>query len=164
MKRRLRLLRPLKRRQINSLDRHSSRPLSAEGVGPCDARLSGAGITLFQDIIMRQRTRYSAVAMLLHWSIAALIIANLFLGWRMGFLKGLAQFDMFQLHKSVGITVLVLSIVRLVWRMLNPVPPLPAGMKGWEVAAAHVTHWAFYGLMIGLPLTGWTVVSVSPWN
>ena len=62
---------------------------------------------------MRQRTRYSAVAMLLHWSIAALIIANLFLGWRMGFLKGLAQFDMFQLHKSVGITVLVLSIVRL---------------------------------------------------
>ena len=113
---------------------------------------------------MRQRTRYSAVAMLLHWSIAALIIANLFLGWRMGFLKGLAQFDMFQLHKSVGITVLVLSIVRLVWRMLNPVPPLPAGKKGWEVAAAHVTHWAFYGLMIGLPLTGWAVVSVSPWN
>jgi cytochrome b561 len=113
---------------------------------------------------MRSRNRYTVVAMLLHWIIAAMILTNLFLGWRMSFLKGLAQFDMFQLHKSVGITVLVLSVGRLAWRLLNPAPPLPAGMLGWEKAAAHGTHWLFYLMMIGMPLTGWAMVSVSPWN
>jgi cytochrome b561 len=113
---------------------------------------------------MRSQHRYSAVAILLHWGIAALILLNLFLGWRMGFLKGLSQFDMFQLHKSVGITVLVLSVARLLWRLTHPAPPLPAGMRPWEKAAAHGTHWLFYGMMIGMPLTGWAMVSVSPWN
>lgn len=110
------------------------------------------------------RTRYSAVAMAFHWVIAALIVVNLTLGWRMGFLKGMAQFTTFQLHKSVGITVLVLSLGRLAWRLLNPPPPLPAGMRRWERAAAHATHGFFYVMMIGMPLTGWAMVSVSPMN
>ncbi|MFA6605555.1 MAG: cytochrome b/b6 domain-containing protein [Sphingomonas sp.] len=110
------------------------------------------------------RTRYSAIAILLHWAIAALILANLLLGWRMGYLKGLAQFDMFQLHKSIGITVLLLSVARLGWRMLNPPPPLLISMKTWERRAAGTTHWLFYGLMIGMPLTGWAMVSVSAYN
>lgn len=108
--------------------------------------------------------RYSHVAMLLHWIIAAMILVNLGLGWRMSFLKGMAQFDMFQLHKSVGITVLVLSVVRLVWRLLHPAPALPATMSAWERFGAHATHWFFYLMMIGMPLTGWAMVSVSPWN
>ena len=58
--------------------------------------------------------------MVLHWTIAALILNNLGLGWRMIFLKGLAQFEPFQLHKSIGITVLMLSVVRLAWRLMNP--------------------------------------------
>lgn len=110
------------------------------------------------------RTRYSAVAILLHWAIAALILANLLLGWRMGFLKGLAQFDMFQLHKSIGITVLLLSLARLGWRLRNPPPPLLAPMTLWERQIAGTTHWLFYGLMIGMPLTGWAMVSVSAYN
>lgn len=76
----------------------------------------------------------------------------------------MAKFTMFQLHKSVGITVLLLSVVRLAWRLVNPAPPLPTGMKGWERFAAHATHGFFYLMMIGMPLTGWAVVSVSPWN
>lgn len=111
-----------------------------------------------------RRTRYSAVAMILHWIIALAILTNLALGWRMGFLTGMAQFTMFQLHKSVGITVLVLSLARLAWRLLNPPPPLPAEMKPWERLAAHGTHTFFYVMMIGMPLTGWAMVSVSPWN
>jgi cytochrome b561 len=79
---------------------------------------------LIQEDIMSVRTRYFHGAMLLHWVIAALILTNLVLGWRMSFLKGLAQFDMFQLHKSVGITVLVLSILRLGWRLTHPAPAL----------------------------------------
>ncbi len=110
------------------------------------------------------RTRYSAVAILLHWLIAVLILANLLLGWRMGYLKGLAQFDMFQLHKSIGITVLLLSVARLGWRIVNPPPPLLVPMRTWERRAAGATHWLFYGLIIGMPLTGWAMVSVSAYN
>jgi len=110
------------------------------------------------------RTRYSAVAIAFHWIIAALILLNLALGWRMGFLSGMAQFTMFQLHKSVGMTVLVLSVARLGWRWLNPPPALPVAMKPWERAAAHATHIFFYVMIIGMPLTGWAMVSVSPLN
>lgn len=113
---------------------------------------------------MTKPSRYTTVAIALHWAIAALIFANLFLGWRMGFLKGLSQFDMFQLHKSVGITILLLSVARLGWRLLNPPPALPAAMRGWERLAAHAAHWAFYAIMIVMPLTGWAMVSVSPYN
>lgn len=110
------------------------------------------------------RARYSAVAVVLHWTIAGLILANLYLGWRMGFLKGLAQFNLFQLHKSIGVTVLLLSLLRLAWRLANPPPPPPPWLSRWERAAAAGVHWAFYGVMIGMPLSGWIVVSTSPLN
>ena len=113
---------------------------------------------------VRERTRYSNVAMTLHWVIALSILINLGLGWRMGFLTGMAQFTMFQLHKSVGITVLVLSVARLVWRLTHRPPVLPTTMMTWERHAASITHSAFYVMMIGMPLTGWAMVSVSAWN
>jgi cytochrome b561 len=114
--------------------------------------------------ISTPRRRYSAGAMILHWAIAGLILANLFVGWRMGFLAGLAQFDAFQLHKSIGVTVLLLSVVRLGWRLAHPAPALPAGMSAFERLAAKGTHVFFYVMMIGMPLTGWALVSVSPLN
>lgn len=110
------------------------------------------------------RTRYSAVAMLLHWTIAVLIVINLTLGFRMGYLKGLAQYDIFQLHKSVGITILLLSLLRLAWRLANRPPPEPASLQPWEKAGAAVVHWGFYIIMIGMPLSGWLLVSTSPLN
>lgn len=102
--------------------------------------------------------------MVLHWFIAVSILANLYIGWRMGHLSGLAQFDAFQLHKSVGITVLVLSAIRLAWRLAHRAPPLPVGMNVFERFAANATHWFFYGMMIGMPLTGWALVSTSVLN
>jgi len=110
------------------------------------------------------RTRYSAVSIMFHWTIAVLILANLLLGWRMGYLTGMEQFGMVQLHKSIGITVLVLSLGRIAWRLLNPPPPSTALEKPWEHRAAHITHWFFYVMMIGMPLTGWAMVSVSAFN
>lgn len=107
---------------------------------------------------------YSKVAMGFHWLIAVLIVINLILGWRLGFLKGMAQFDAFQLHKSVGITVLLLSGLRLGWRLVNPPPPDGPGLTPWERRAAHAVHALFYVLMIGIPLSGWLVVSTSPLN
>ena len=111
-----------------------------------------------------ERSRYSFVAIGFHWVIAALIVTNLVLGWRMGFLKGLAQFNLFQIHKSVGITILILSLGRLAWRLVRPPPPEPASLAGWERIASTAVHWAFYAVMIVMPLTGWIMVSTSPMN
>jgi polyisoprenoid-binding protein YceI/cytochrome b561 len=61
----------------------------------------------------------------------------------------------------VGVTILFLSLIRLAWRLMNPPPPLPAEMTPWEKALAHAVHWGLYAIMIGMPLTGWIMVSAS---
>ncbi|MGE0740012.1 MAG: YceI family protein [Hyphomonadaceae bacterium] len=110
--------------------------------------------------------RYTAVAIVLHWAIAFAILFMIPLGWWMGdqaedgaVTDGV--FRAYQLHKSIGLTVLALSLVRLGWRLANPPPPLPAHMPQWERIVAKATHWAFYVLMIALPLTGWLYVSAG---
>ena len=108
--------------------------------------------------------RYSTVAIILHWVIAGLILFNLYLALQFDGLRGLAKFNAFQLHKSVGLTVLMLSLARLAWRLTHRPPPLPAEMPRWEKFGAQAAHWVLYGLMIGIPLTGWVVVSASPTN
>lgn len=110
------------------------------------------------------RDRYSALAILLHWTIAALILTNLYLGLTYVNAHGLAKFNLLQLHKSVGFTVLAFSLVRLVWRLVHRPLLYPDGMASWEKLAASATHWGFYVVMIGLPLTGWVIVSASPTN
>jgi len=106
------------------------------------------------------RSRYAAVAIILHWLIALAIVAQVCIAWRMGehTPKG---FALTQLHKSIGVSILVLSIVRLGWRLTNPPPPEPAGLAGWEKLVSQIVHWAFYLIMIGMPLTGWLMVSTS---
>lgn len=71
------------------------------------------------------------------------------------------RFTIYQWHKSFGIVVLLLSFLRLFWRLTHKPPALPDGMKGWEVFAAKFTHVGFYALMIGVPLLGWAMVSAS---
>ncbi|HRP11027.1 MAG TPA: YceI family protein [Terricaulis sp.] len=110
--------------------------------------------------------RYAAVAIVLHWAIAAAILFMLPLGFWMHDQaeSGAVTPDVyraFQLHKSIGLTVLALSLLRLGWRLANPPPPLPAHMPGWERFAAKATHWVFYALMLGLPLSGWLFVSAG---
>jgi cytochrome b561 len=109
-------------------------------------------------------SRYSLVAILLHWLVAILILVNLWLGWRYGEATGMAKFDLMQWHKSIGFTVLALSLVRLGWRLINPPPAYPAYIAGWQKRASTAAHWSLYGLMVGLPLTGWAIVSASPTN
>lgn len=109
-------------------------------------------------------SRYSLVAIILHWLMALLILANLWLGWRYGTATGMAKFDLMQWHKSIGITVLALSLVRLGWRAVRRPPAYPRSMARWQKAASTAAHSGFYALMIGLPLTGWAIVSASPTN
>ncbi|MEI9993640.1 MAG: cytochrome b [Rhizomicrobium sp.] len=108
--------------------------------------------------------RYGTVAMTFHWVIALLLIANIALGLYMGDLPrgDPNKFLIFQTHKSIGLTVLVLSLLRLGWRLFHPVPALPLGMHRLAKLAAHATHYIFYFLIVFIPLSGWVMVSASP--
>jgi cytochrome b561 len=108
--------------------------------------------------------RYGSVAMTFHWVIALLVIANVCLGLYMSDLprSDPNKFMIFQMHKSIGLTVLVLSVLRVLWRLVNPVPPLPAGMSPALRFAARATHFLLYFLIVFIPLTGWIMVSASP--
>ena len=107
--------------------------------------------------------RYDRVAIAFHWIIAALIIVQLVGGIVMHKLP-FSDFkvDMYGWHKAGGLTVLVLALGRLGWRLTHRPPSLPSGTPGWQTAASHATHWALYALMIGVPLLGWLMVSASP--
>ncbi|WP_395444974.1 YceI family protein [Caulobacter sp. UC70_42] len=108
------------------------------------------------------RTRYTTVAIVIHWLIAAALIFQIILGWRMGDgPKGPTTYALFQLHKSIGIAILLLSLARLAWRLFNTPPAAPEGQPKWEQVASKVVHVGFYVIMIGLPLTGWILVSTS---
>ncbi len=107
-------------------------------------------------------SRYNSVALVLHWLIAALILTNIALAWRFDGLHGFDKDTLVQLHKSIGISILILSLARLGWRLASPPPPLPQDMNAMEKSVARAVHGLFYVVMIGMPLTGWALSSASP--
>lgn len=96
-------------------------------------------------------TRYTITAIVLHWTIAALVILNVILA----FGSEWADWGMIPTHKGLGIAVLLLSVARLIWRLTHRPPPLARSISGWQRIAGHATHYAFYFLIIALPLSGW---------
>ncbi|MTH98927.1 cytochrome b [Roseibium sp. RKSG952] len=109
---------------------------------------------------------YGWVAILFHWTMAVLIICMLALGLIMTSMpqSNPLTFQLYQLHKSFGIVVLALAVLRLAWRAVNPGPKLPETSKAWELAAAKLGHAGLYALMLLIPLSGWLMVSTSPLN
>jgi len=108
--------------------------------------------------------RYGSIAMLFHWTIAVLILTNFPLGIYFNSIpRGSAQWLAFaELHVSIGISVLVLSLLRLGWRLRNPIPDLPSDSRPGVRKLARFTHYALYTLMILVPLLGWAIVSLPP--
>src|SRR5690348_4432158 len=107
--------------------------------------------------------RYGTVAMAFHWTIATLVLANVVLGiWFANFIERTDPIlrTVVMAHESIGATVLVLSILRLAWRLMNPIPKLPADFSPAKRAFAHGTHYVLYALMILVPLAGWSLASV----
>jgi cytochrome b561 len=109
---------------------------------------------------MAQSPRFSLISRLLHWTMAVLILAMLFIGVAM--VASLSSYHrLVGLHRPIGIAILVLAMIRLVNRWIKPPPPLPEGMPLLLRLAAHGSHIALYGLMLILPLVGWAMLSAA---
>jgi cytochrome b561 len=101
---------------------------------------------------------WGAVAKSFHWLIALLILGQLVLGTiAEGYRLSPLKLDLFVWHKSIGITILLLVILRFAWRLYNPPPAVPAGIPAWETNLARIGHALLSLLMFALPLTGWWV-------
>ncbi|HYE45763.1 MAG TPA: cytochrome b [Caulobacter sp.] len=106
--------------------------------------------------------RYSPVAILFHWTMAALVVFQLGWGWWMGRLPvGGNKVAAYDLHFAIGVLMLVLALGRGGWRLLAPGPINDADKPGWESTAARITHGVFYACLFGLPLSGWLMVSAT---
>jgi cytochrome b561 len=99
----------------------------------------------------------------LHWTIAVLILlVQVPVAIVMQALEpGPTQNVLYTLHKNVGLVVLILAVVRLVWRLAQPVPYLPSDLPRWQVVTAHGTHVMLYGLILLLPISGFLYTALS---
>ena len=100
--------------------------------------------------------RYDTIAILFHWLVAILILANIALAW------SLDSFDhhspvhdrILTVHRSVGTTILLLAVIRLAWRLTHPAPPLPESIAPWRRIAARIDQGLLYALLFIMPLSG----------
>lgn len=108
--------------------------------------------------------RFTRTAIWLHWLIAVGVIANVALAWIWPLADShdaIAPYvrPMIDTHKSIGITILGLAVLRLLWRIGHKPPPYPVAYRPWERAAAHVVHWGLYFVIFAMPITGWVMDS-----
>jgi cytochrome b561 len=105
--------------------------------------------------------RYGLVPQLLHWLVLALIGLQYVLAETAEELPlGMEKLARLSQHKSVGITILLLALVRIAWRLMDR-PPAPPPMPGWQRTAASLVHWGLYALLFALPLSGWMMSSAA---
>lgn len=104
---------------------------------------------------------YGTIAKAFHWTIALLVIFMLCLGFWMGTQQPPFKFQLYGLHKSVGALILSLGVLRLLWRVANPVPALPADFSPLLRFLVHLGHWGLYAMFIAMPLIGWGMSSAG---
>jgi cytochrome b561 len=102
---------------------------------------------------------YTLTARVLHWVTAVLVLFQVPVGLL------IVNFDLdvlYNLHKSVGVVILPVVLVRLAWRLAHPAPPLPADIPQMQRLAAHTVHWTLYVLLVVQPIIGWIATSAYP--
>ncbi len=104
------------------------------------------------------RKRYSTVSIFLHWTIALLVVVQILLVSDANTDGDNARYWV-GLHKALGLSILVITLLRLGWRIANPVLPLPPGTPRWQKIMSRSTHLLFYAVLIALPMTGWLASS-----
>ena len=108
------------------------------------------------------RQRYTRVAVVLHWTIAALIALNLAIGWFMEDLAEPWRTIVVRVHQSSGMTVLALTVARIAWRLTHRPPPFDPRVSVGERRTASVVHAVLYVAMLAIPLSGWALISANP--
>jgi cytochrome b561 len=111
--------------------------------------------------MMKPAPRFSLLSRILHWSMAALILAMLFIGIGMVSTTSPRYHMLLSIHRTIGIVILVLVAIRLINRLFNPPPALPADLPEWQRALAKASHLLLYGLMFALPIIGWAMLSAG---
>jgi cytochrome b561 len=114
----------------------------------------------------RDIQHYNNVAIALHWIVAIGVIIMIGLGWYMVDIpKGTPSRSLFfNTHKSIGLTVGIIALIRLLWRATHPAPPLPAGTPRWTIGAAHASHALLYFLLIFMPTVGFIASNFSKYG
>ncbi len=122
----------------------------------------GQGIERLSIPLRNTDDRYGLISQLFHWLIVALIIFQYTWAWRIDNAEGFRiRLELVTQHKTIGMVVLLLAVLRLAWRLFNRPPDLPAGMPRWERLAAGLSHAVLYGLIFAVPLTGWLYSSAA---
>ena len=110
----------------------------------------------------RNTTRsWGSLSKAFHWLIVLLIINQWWIASRADELKGLAKLEALAWHKSFGMTILMLAVLRLLWRLVNPTPDLTVETRRWERVLARISHVLLYALIFAMPLTGWMMSSAK---
>jgi cytochrome b561 len=110
---------------------------------------------------MRPAQQFPAFSRLIHWTMAAMILAMLFIGVGLVTTATARYTELVSIHRPLGIAILALVLVRIVNRWINRPPPLPRSVPPLQRLAAHASHLALYGLMIAMPLIGWGMLSAA---
>src|SRR5580692_3553425 len=110
--------------------------------------------------MQNSETHYGVIAIILHWVMAILLIGLLVFGlYMVGLPISLEKLKLYGWHKEYGILALILVIIRIIWRLGNSTPQLSLPLL--EKIAARTVHWAFYGFMFAMPITGWLITSAA---
>ncbi|WP_448191332.1 cytochrome b [Azospirillum sp. sgz301742] len=107
---------------------------------------------------------YTPVAVILHWTMVFLLVAQYAIAWTMPAIhRGTQPETLINLHLAVGTLILLLLVCRLAWRLSHPVPP-PAGLPGWQNLVSSLIHWLLYLLLVAVPVLGWMNASARGWR
>lgn len=110
---------------------------------------------------MNRQPMFHPFARVIHWLMATMILAMLFIGAGMVSTVSEKHQWLVGIHKPLGAAVFVLALVRLGFRLMHPAPPLPDDLPLWQKLAAHASHWLLYALMLAMPLIGWGMLSAG---
>ena len=112
---------------------------------------------------MNAQLQYGTTAKIFHWLIVALLIVQYLIGWLMPDIHGGAPGTPMILHISFGMVILLLIVLRLVWRLTHPVAP-DSSLPAWQRLASEGLHWSLYVAVLGTTMTGWLFASFRGWS
>lgn len=113
---------------------------------------------------MTARLQYGATAKVFHWLIVALLVAQYLIGWLMPDIhRGMKPGAAMTFHISIGITILVLIVLRLAWRLAHPVAP-ESSLPPWQRLSSEAVHWLLYAIVLATTISGWLFASFRGWS